>query len=144
MKTLVIYGSRHHMNTEKIATAMGEELGARVTRLADARPADLDGVDLVGLGSGIDAFDVYPELTALVRGLGDRKGQRAFIFSTCASNKDCTRKFRALLTARGFDVVGEFHCPGLWTPFFFRVRTGHPDARDIDAARTFARSLRRG
>jgi flavodoxin len=141
MKALIIYSSKHHMNTEKIAVAIGAELGAEVKRVTDAAPHDLDGFDLLGFGSGINGFKVHPELTALVTGLTERGGQRAFVFSTCASNKDWTEKFRRLLAARGFSVVGEFHCPGLWTPLFFRVRHGHPDTSDIDSARAFARSL---
>lgn len=141
MKTLVIYSSKHHMNTEKIAMAIGTELGAEVKKLSDIRPQDLDGYDLVGFGSGINRFEVYPELTALVNGLSERKGQRTFVFTTCASNKDWTQKFRMLLASKGFNVVGEFHCPGLWTPLFFRIRRGHPDATDIENARAFARSL---
>ena len=142
MKTLVTYSSKHHMNTERIAVAIGAELGAEVKKLADARPQDLDGFDLVGFGSGINGFNVHPDLTALVSGLADRQGQRAFVFSTCASNKDWTEKFRMLLAAKGFKVVGEFHCPGLWTPLFFRIRRGHPDTTDIESARAFASSLR--
>jgi len=134
MKTLVIYSSKHHMNTEKIAAAIGVELGAEAKKLADVRPQDLDGVDLVGCGSGVEGFNVHPELTAFVTGLSERKGQRAFVFTTCASNKDWTEKLRALLAGKGFAVVGEFHCPGLWTPLFFKVRRGHPDATDIESA----------
>ena len=129
------------MNTEKIAVAIGAELGAVVKKIADVRPQDLDGADLVGFGSGINGFNVHPELTALAAGLNARSGQRAFVFSTCASNKDWTEKFRTLLAAKGFTVLGEFHCPGLWTPLFFRIRRGHPDAADIERARAFARSL---
>jgi flavodoxin len=143
MKTLIVYGSKHHRNTEKIAWAIGAELEAEVKDTTETRAADLDGCDLVGFGSGIDAFDVYPELTALVRGLGDRKGQKAFVFSTCASNKDCTRKFQALLATKGFELVGEFHCPGQWTPLFFKIRGDHPDTTDLANAVTFARGLRR-
>jgi flavodoxin len=143
MKTLIIYSSKHHLNTEKIALAIGAELEAEVKKLADARPEDLEGRDLVGFGSGINAFDVHPELTAMVRGLAERKGQKAFVFSTCASNKDWTGKLRTLLTEKGFGVEGEFHCGGLWTPGMLKVRNGHPDAADLEAARVFARSLHR-
>lgn len=142
MKTLILYSSKHHMNTEKIALAISAELGAELRKVVDAGPQDVEGFDLVGLGSGINGFDVHRELTALVARMDARKGQRAFVFSTCASGKDWTGKLRALLAAKGFSVVGEFHCPGLWTPLFFRVRNGHPDNNDIAKARTFARSLR--
>jgi flavodoxin len=142
MKILITYSSKHHMNTEKVALAMAAELGAEVKKVAETRPEDLDGVDLVGFGSAINAYDVRKEMTAFVSGLAERKGQRVFVFSTCASDKDWTGKFRTLLAAKGFSVVGEFHCPGLWTPAFVKVRAGHPDATDIENARAFARGLK--
>jgi len=120
---------------------MGEEAGAEVRKVADTRPDDLDGFDLVGFGSGIDGFRVYPELTAFVSGLPDRKGQHAFIFSTCASNKDLTGKFRSLLAAKGFHLAGEYHCGGLWTPLFFKIRKGHPNEEDQKNARAFIRKI---
>jgi flavodoxin len=129
------------MNTEKVAQAMADELKARAIRLVDARSDDLDGPDLVGFGSGINGFSAHPELTAFVEGLADRKGQKAFVFSTCASRRDWTGKFRELLAARGFTVLGEFHCAGLWTPGGLQVRKGHPDEADLAAARSFARGL---
>jgi flavodoxin len=129
------------MNTEKIAVALGTELGAEVKKLSDIRSQDLDAFDLIGFGSGIKGFKVHPELTALVTGLAERKGQRAFVFTTCASNKDWTKQFRTLLEVKGFSVVGEFHCPGLWTPLFFKIRRGHPDTTDIESARAFASKL---
>lgn len=141
MRTLIVYSSKHHMNTEKAAVAIGEELGAEVKKLSSVRPEDLDAFELVGFGSGINGFTVHPELTGLVASLAERKEQKAFVFSTCASNKDWTGKLRSQLAAKGFDVVGEFHCPGLWTPLFFKVRSGHPDGRDIESARAFARAL---
>jgi flavodoxin len=144
MKSIIIYSSKHHLNTEKVALAIGAELGAELKRLADAKPADIDVCDLVGFGSGINEFNVHPELIAMAEGLSDRRGQKAFVFSTCASRKDWTGKFRKLLAAKGFEVVGEFHCAGLWTPGRLKVRAGHPDEADLEAAREFARGLLRG
>ena len=141
MKTIVVYSSKHHMNTEKVAQAIVGELKAEARNVTDVKPADLDGFDLVGFGSGINAFDVHPEMHALVDGLGDRKGRKAFLFSTCASRKVWTGKLREKLVAKGFSVVDEFFCAGLWTPGLIQVRKGHPSAEDLDAARAFARKL---
>ena len=141
MKTLIVYSSKHHMNTEKVANAMGFELSAEVRKLSDVRPGDLEKFDLVGFGSGINGFDVHPELFRLLEGMAARSGQKAFVFTTCASNKDWTGKFRSFLAGKGFTVTGEFHCPGLWTPMKLKLRPGHPDETDIKNARAFARSL---
>jgi len=43
--------------------------------------------------------------------------------------------------AKGFTVLDEFYCAGLWTPGLVQVRKGHPSAEDLDAARAFARKL---
>jgi flavodoxin len=142
VKTIIVYSSKHHQNTEKIAVEIAGELAAELRRVAEVKPEDIHGYDLVGFGSGINGFDVHPELTAFVAALSDRAGQKAFVFSTCASAKDWTGKFRERLATRGFNVVGEFHCGGLWTPGPIKVRNGHPDAVDLEAARLFARSLR--
>jgi len=53
MKTVIIYTSVHHQNTEKVATVMAEELGADLVPVAQAEPGALDGYDLAGFGSGI-------------------------------------------------------------------------------------------
>jgi flavodoxin len=141
MKTIVVYSSKHHMNTEKVAQAIAGELKAEARKVSELKPQDLDGFDLVGFGSGINAFDVHPEMHALVDSLGEAKGRKAFLFSTCASRKVWTGKLREKLVAKGFSVVDEFFCAGLWTPGLIQVRKGHPSAEDLDAARAFARKL---
>jgi flavodoxin len=141
MKSIIVYSSKHHMNTEKIAIAMAGELGAELRRVTDAGPEDVAGRDLVGFGSGINGFDVHPEMTEFARNLPEGAVRRAFVFSTCASRRDWTGKLRAILAAKDVEVAGEFHCAGLWTPGPVKVRAGHPDAADLEAARAFARGL---
>jgi len=141
MKTIVVYSSKHHMNTEKVAQVIAGELKAEARKVSDVKPQDLDGFDLVGFGSGINGFDVHPEMHALVDGLGESKGRKAFLFSTCASRKVWTGRLREKLVAKGSSVLDEFCCAGLWTPGLVQVRKGHPSAEDLDAARAFARNL---
>jgi len=50
MKALVVYDSRHG-NTEKVALAVGEALGAQVRQVGEVSPADLQGLDLLIVGS---------------------------------------------------------------------------------------------
>jgi flavodoxin len=141
MKTIVVYSSKHHMNTEKVAQAIADELKAEVRKASEVRPQDLGGFDLVGFGSGINGFDVHPEMPALVDGLSGGKGRKTFLFSTCASRKVWTGKLRKKLVAKGFPVQDEFCCAGLFTPGPFKLRRGHPSPEDLDAARAFARNL---
>ncbi len=38
MKTIVIYSSKHHMNTEKVAQAIAGELKAEARKVSDVKP----------------------------------------------------------------------------------------------------------
>jgi flavodoxin len=53
MKTLIVYASVHHQNTEKVAKVMVEELGADLVPAAKAHPDTVMTYDLIGFGSGI-------------------------------------------------------------------------------------------
>jgi flavodoxin len=129
------------MNTEKVALAMAQEIGATAKKLADAKPEDLVGFDLVGFGTGIEKFDVHPEIKAFVAGLPEKTGRKAFMFCTCASGKDWMGKFRDVLAGRGFEIADTFISTGEWAPGLFTLRKGHPDEAEIAAARAFARKM---
>jgi len=140
-KTIIVYSSKHHMNTEKVAQAIAGELKADIRKVTEVKPGDLTGYELIGFGSGINGFDVHPEMHALADGLGEARGCKAFLFTTCASRKPWTAKLREKLAAKGYNIIGEFCCAGLWTPGVVQVRKGHPNAEDLENARTFARNL---
>ena len=53
MKTVIVYASVHHQNTEKVAKVMAEELEADLFPVANAKPETLETYDLIGFGSGI-------------------------------------------------------------------------------------------
>ena len=53
MKTLIVYASVHHQNTEKVAKAMAEELEADLVPVSQAQPDIITTYELIGFGSGI-------------------------------------------------------------------------------------------
>jgi Flavodoxins len=53
MKTLIIYISIHHGNTEKVAKAMTEVLNAKLVKPYEVDTTTLSRYDLIGFGSGI-------------------------------------------------------------------------------------------
>lgn len=142
MKTLIIYKSYHHGNTEKVAKAMAEAAGARLLRLEDAKPGNLEGFDLIGFGSGIYFGKHHKDLRAFVEKLPQQANRQAFVFSTCGSGKTQHRTFRELLEKKGFTIKGHFTCKGFDTfgPFLLigGLAKGHPDVADLAAAKDFA------
>jgi flavodoxin len=53
VKSLIIYQSIHHNNTEKSAQKMATELNADLVRTNQIKDLDVSGYDLIGFGSGI-------------------------------------------------------------------------------------------
>jgi flavodoxin len=146
MKTLIIYESIHHGNTEKIAKAMAESLGADLRRPREIKIDDLNSYDLVGFGSGIYFARFHVSLRKFLDNLPSMSGKKAFVFCTRGNSKNgWARSFEKKMLAKGFDVVGSFECQGFdtWGPFKLIGGTGkgRPNKDDLAKARDFAKDL---
>lgn len=150
MKTLIIYKSIHHGNTEKIAKVIADVLEAKLVK-----PEELDinmvaKNDLVGFGSGIYYGKHHKDLLNVVNNLSSVKDKKAFIFSTSGTGeKSINRNHRFLkgkLMAKGFTIVGEFSCRALDSFVLLKliggINKGKPDENDFRKAEDFARSLK--
>ena len=147
MKTLLVYVSYHHQNTEKVAKVMADELGADLVPVSQAHPDTLTAYDLIGFGSGIYGGKFHKTLLQFAESLPDYAGKRAFVFST--SGIGGTKWHAALkeqLVNRGFSIVGDFSCKGWDTvgplKLFGGINKGRPNEGDLEDARVFARGLK--
>jgi flavodoxin len=144
MKTLIIYKSVHHRNTEKVAKAMAEVLGAKLAQPEEIDPAALAEYDLVGFGSGIYLGKHHKTLLAFAGKLS-QQNKAAFIFSTCGSGKNQHKVLLGMLKEKGFAIKGEFSCAGFDTFGPFKLigglKKGHPNEKDLADARAFAQGL---
>lgn len=152
MDILILYVSYHHMNTEKIARAMGSAAGARVKKLTDSRKEEVMEASLTGFGSGVYASRFDRRMVSFIDSLPDMEGKKAFLFSTCGVRKNTVFNranacFRKKLEQKGFDVLGEFDCPGHDTfgilKIFGGINRGRPGREDLERAAEFAESVRR-
>lgn len=142
MKTLIIYKSIHKMNTEKIAKAMAQVMNAELVKVENVRLEDLDKYDLIGFGSGVYASKIHKKLYRFIEKMPS-KNRNVFVFCTSGSGKDEEKHpFSEKLLEKGCRILGEFSCPGEFSPFGFNVdKKGHPDEQDMENAREFARGL---
>lgn len=147
---LVVIHSYHHNNTEKVANVIADQLGAEVKRTGEIAPADVARYDIVGFGAGIDSGHHYAPLLELAQALPAVHDRKAFLFSTsgvytAAKMKKDHRALRAILEAKGYEVLDEFGCLGFNTNSFLiafgGINKGKPDADDLKRARGFAASL---
>ena len=146
MKTLIIYMSFHHGNTEKIAKKISEVLNAELKKPNEVNPEELSKYDLIGFGSGIYFGKFHASILKFVDKLPDMADKKVFAFSTCGfPMKSYNKEFVNLLAQKKFNVVGDYQCRGLDTfgPFKLTggVAKGHPNENDFKKAAEFAEGL---
>jgi len=152
MKTLIVYVSIHHGNTEKIAKAIAEVLNADLLKLTEVRVNNLEQYDLLGFGSGIYYGRHFKGILNFADKLNNQKGKMAFIFSTSGVGiipivNDFDKPLQKRLLRKGFKIVGEFNCRGWDTyPFIIKpfggISKGRPNKKDIENAKRFAEYLK--
>ena len=147
MKTLIVYASVHHKNTEKVAKVMAEVLGADLVPIGQAQPETLTAYDLIGFGSGIYYGKVHTTLLQFAEALLPVSGKHAFIFTTSGDGKvERQVAIKELLEKRGFSIVGNFSCKAwnTWGPLKLTggINKGRPNEKDLEEARIFARGLK--
>lgn len=107
MKALVIYDS-FFGNTEKIAQAIGQALGAQgeveVRRVSEVRAEHVTGVDLLVVGSPTRAFRPTPAISNFLAGLpaDSLKGVKVAAFDTGISMEDAPFILRPFIKRFGY------------------------------------------
>ena len=145
MKTLIIYHSFHHGNTEKIAKILADELKAKTVKTEDEKTNNWDEYELIGFGSGIYNGKHHKSILQYVGKLPVVKGKKAFVFSTSGVLRNYNQPLKEMLTAKGFQIVGDFSCKALDTFGPLKLIGGlnkrRPNEKDYQKAREFAQGL---
>ncbi len=138
MPFMVVYFSRGG-KTGKVAAVIAQELGCESADLAKGQP-DISGVDLLVAGSGTYGGMPGQALLEFLKGIPQAKGGRAAIFVTSAGpDPKSLPRIGAALEERGYSIVSTFHCRGQ----LMLANRGHPDEKDLENARAFARDLKK-
>ncbi len=145
MKSLIVYVSVEHGNTEKVAKAISEVLGAEIKEAKEVDPQALQNYELIGFGSGIFFSKFHARLLQLVTEM-PQCNCKAFIFSTSGyGNTNVHDALRKELERKGCRIVGDFACKGWDTYKPFKlvggINKGRPNEDDLARGREFAKSL---
>ena len=119
-------------HTKQIAEAMAEELGCEAVPTSER----IRGyTDTLFLGGAIYAGKIDESVKGFSTRLERRNVGKIILFGDAAIGDPCT-KIRKLLSEKGFLAETEtFTCKGS----FKFIAKGHPNAEDLENARTFAR-----
>lgn len=152
MKTLIVYHSIHHRNTEKIAKVIAKALHADTVSPPDKlKKTDLKKYDLVGFGSGIYFSMHHEKLFDLIDRLPTQHNKKAFLFATSGSWEvkflnDFSLPLKTKLRNKGFMLIGTFTCRGYDTVGPLKaiggLHKGRPDHADLQDAKKFALRLK--
>jgi len=146
MKSLVVYVSVSHGNTEKVAKVISKELDADLMEAKTVDPNILSNYDLIGFGSGIYNRKFHAGLLKLVKEMPSSQS-KAFVFSTSGfGTTNFHDKLKKEVESKGYRMVGDFACKGwdTWGPFKLvgGINKGRPDEKDLDMAREFVKVLK--
>ena len=151
-RAVMLCKSTLHGSTAKVARAMALKLRAEVVEPEEFPYTSLEGVGLLGFGSGVYYGRMHEALFEWLHGLPDTNAAMcpAFVFST--SGLPFLYRFWHAplireLSRKGFEVLGDFHCRGhdSWGPLWLAggIHKRHPDGRDLERASQFAARMAR-
>lgn len=149
MKTLIVYASFHHKNTEKIAKTIGSVFKAKVIPFSEVNYQEISKADLIGFGSGVYFSKFHKGLIGLVENL-PQMNKKVFLFSTSGVRKNFLLNrshlhFKKILQEKKFKVIGEFNCLGFDNygilKLFGGINRKRPNKKDIKKAKKFAQSI---
>lgn len=148
-RVMIVYVSAHHGNTKRVAEAMAKVMSAEVRTVEEVSPEMIDQYDLVGWGSGI-YFARHSEKLRELAGKLSVRPRKAFVFSTAGLpllSWWFHAALRGVLRKRGCELVGDFCCGGWDTvgplKWLGGIERSHPNAKDLERAEVFARSVQK-
>jgi flavodoxin len=146
MKVLITYNSVHRGNTEKVAKAMADAIGADILKYDEVDGYNILDYDLVGFGSGIYYGKANKDMIEFIDSLPPIKNRKAFIFTTSGKgNPNYSSSLAKRVSETGFEVIGEFTCKAfdVWGPLKLigGINKGRPNTDDLKAAEIFVEGL---
>ena len=144
MKVAMVYMSVHHKNTEKVAKAMADAVGADLFDLTTTKEIDLSSYDMVGFASGIYAGNMHKIMLKFIDSA--KLPKKAFLVCTCGVPIiDYTKKVKSMLFDKGIEVIDSFESKAFNTfgPFALIGGTGkgRPNEKDLEKAKEFIKRI---
>lgn len=145
MKTAIVYYSKHHGNTKKLADAIAAKYEVTLIDAIADQEADLTGYDRVGFASGI----YYSKFHKSVLQFAEKNlpaGREVFFLYTYGVKKpNYTEAIRKAAAEKGANILGEYGCLGFNTFGPFKliggIAKGHPTQTELAEAVAFFAEL---
>ncbi len=150
MKTLIIYQSFHHNNTEKVIRYIADSFPVDLLKISEATPESAEGYDRVGFASGVYFFKPHRLFFEKIPTI-KLKNKDIFLITTSGMRSipifaDYHKSFRSLFEKAGLNIVAWFETRGYDTyPLFVRpfggINKNRPNQKDFDNALRWYKNL---
>ena len=140
MKSMIVYASHHHGNTEKLVKHLANQYEITLINAEELSQITYEGYDLIGFASGIDFGKFYPAVTALAETLP--AGKLIYALFTCAKdNGKYSDEIQKIAEKTGCTYLGKYGCKGYNTYGPWKLIGGmnksHPDQEELTKACSF-------
>jgi flavodoxin len=146
-KTIIIFESYHHKNTEVIGRIIAQSLQAKLFKPDQLNVSILSGFNLIGFGTGIYNGKPHEKIQLFLEQLPSFEGKKAFLFITSGMlRENYSKGIEVLIRKKGLQLIGSFSCKGFNNHGTFKIiggkNRGHPDLQDFYHAEIFANGLK--
>ena len=111
-KTILIYASKHHGNTYKLAKAISEKYEIAMIDATKESIVDLQEYEVIGFASGIDFGKFYEEIENFAEANLPIKKEVFFLYTCAMERKGFTNSIREIALKKDAIILGEHGCKG--------------------------------
>ena len=145
MRTMIVYASTHHGNTQKVVEAIAKECDVELVDATKVHEKDLREYDLIGFASGI-FFTKFSEQILNFARVNLPSNKNVFFIATAGNPiKGNFNSIADIIKDKKCNEVGRFQCKGFDTYGPFKlvggIQKGHPDETDLKAAVDFFKGI---
>lgn len=145
MKTVIIYHSEHHGNTQKLVQAIAEQGNVTLLKTPDIAGANLSGYDLIGFASGIYYGKFHDSVIRFAKEHLPPEKNVFFLYTCGVNRKGYTADLLQIAGEKRAYPIGTWYCSGYDTFGPFKliggIAKGRPNEKDIAEAVQFYQNL---
>ena len=111
-KAILIYASKHHGNTYKLAKAISEKYEIAMIDATKESIVDLQEYEVIGFASGIDFGKFYEEIENFAEANLPIKKEVFFLYTCAMKRKGFTNSIKEITLKKDAIILGEYGCKG--------------------------------
>lgn len=141
VRTIIIFSSIHHKNTEKLLMRACKDFDIDLVDVVNVVDKDLSDYDYIGFASGIYHGQFHESLFDCLGSIVNFPN-KAFLISTSGAGKlKYNKGFADILKSKNVEIVDNFSCKGFDTFGIFKIIGGiskkHPNNKDVEELKSF-------